>query len=99
MGSAEQQCARTDARNRVSLMGRGGFEAPKSYRVHESSKSLLWPRSSREKASHKRKGQLETCLWFTVPGTCGFEIKDKHTLASGVLCGNVAPALWPAWGV
>jgi hypothetical protein len=91
MGSAEQQCARTDARNRVSLMGRGGFEAPKSYRVHESSQSLLWPALARKSVSKGEKVSSKP--------VCGFEIKDKHTLASGVLCGNVAPALWPAWGV
>ena len=88
MGSAEQQCARTDARNRVSLMGRGGFEAPKSYRVHESSQL---PALARKSISQGEKVSSKP--------VCGFEIKDKHTLASGVLCGNVAPALWPAWGV
>ena len=65
MGSAEQQCARTDARNRVSLMGRGGFEAPKSYRrVHVSFPIPPLAGARAKKRSTRRKGQLETCLWF-----------------------------------
>ena len=92
MGSAEQQCARTDARNRVSLMGRGGFEAPKSYRVHVSFPiPPLAAALARKSVAHSEKVSSKPA--------CGFDIKDKHTLASGVLCGNVAPALWPAWGV
>ena len=64
MGSAEQQCARTDARNRVSLMGRGGFEAPKSYRVHVSFPIPPLAVARAKKRFTWRKGQLETCLWF-----------------------------------